>query len=67
LALEFFALLRREIGFQENLAWIALLRDGEHRRGEEKYGGETSGPASHYTTPQRHTQPSGERFPVHRR
>jgi hypothetical protein len=64
LALEFFALLRGEIGFKENFAWIVLLRDGEHRCGEEKYGREPS-PASHYTTLRRHTQPAGESFPVH--
>jgi hypothetical protein len=55
LALEFFALLRGEIGFKENFAWIVLLRDGEHRCGEEKYGRERSRSASHNTMLQRHT------------
>jgi hypothetical protein len=55
LTLEFLALLRGEIGFKENFAWIVLLRDDEHRCGEEKYRGEESGPASHYTTLRRHT------------
>src|SRR5438552_6605888 len=32
LTLEFFALLRGEIGFEENFAWIVLFGDGEHRR-----------------------------------
>jgi hypothetical protein len=55
LALEFFALLRGEIGFKKNFAWIVLLRDGEHRCGEEKYGREPSSPASHNTMLRRHT------------
>jgi hypothetical protein len=55
LALEFFALLRGEIGFEENVAWIVLLCDGEHRCGEEKYGRERSRSASHNTMLRRHT------------
>jgi hypothetical protein len=54
LTLEFLALLRGEIGFEEDFAWIVLLRSDEHRCGEEKYGGEESGPASHYTTLRRY-------------
>ena len=49
LALEFFALLRGQISFEENFAWIVLLRDSEHRCGEEKYGSEPGRPASHDT------------------
>jgi hypothetical protein len=37
LALKFFALLRGEISFEESLASIVLLRDGQDRCGEEKY------------------------------
>jgi hypothetical protein len=55
LALEFFALLRGEISFKENVAWIVLLCDGEHRCGEEQYGHEPSRPASHNTMLRRHT------------
>jgi hypothetical protein len=54
LALEFFALLRREIGFEENFAWIVLLSDRENRCGEEKCGGEPGRPASRYKTLRRH-------------
>ena len=39
----------------------------EYYRGEEEYGDEPSSPASLNTTLRRHTQPAGERFPVHRR
>jgi hypothetical protein len=47
--------LRGEISFEENFAWIVLLRDGEHRCGEEKYGSEPSRPASHETMLGGHT------------
>jgi hypothetical protein len=49
LALKFFALLRREISFEENLTWIVLLRDDENRCGEEKHDREPSCPASQDT------------------
>ena len=51
LALEFFALLRGEISFEENFAWIVLLRESEHRCGKEKCGREPSRPASRDTMP----------------
>jgi hypothetical protein len=55
LLLEFFTLLRGEIGFEENFAWIILLRDGENRCGEEKCSGKPSCPASHDATLGDHT------------
>jgi hypothetical protein len=67
LALEFFALLRREISFEENFTWIVLLRDGEHPCAEEKYSGEQSRPASHDTTLRRHDRPTEGSFLYHRR
>jgi hypothetical protein len=67
LALKFFALLRGEISFEENLTWIVLLRDDEHRCGEEKHGRDASGHASHYTTLRRHDKPTGGSFLYHRR
>jgi hypothetical protein len=47
LLLEFFALLRGEIGFKENFAWIVLLRDGGNRSDEEEYRDEPCWPGSH--------------------
>jgi hypothetical protein len=55
LALKFFALLRGEIGFEKNFAWIVLLRDREERSGEEKYGREPSCSVPLYTTLPRYT------------
>jgi hypothetical protein len=67
LLLELFALLRGEISFEENFAWIVLLRDGEHRCGEEKYGRQASGDASSYTTLRRNDKPTGGSYLYHRR
>jgi hypothetical protein len=64
LALQFFALLCREIRFEENFAWIILLWGADGRRGEEKYQDEPGRGASHDALKQRHVRPAGG-CPVH--
>jgi hypothetical protein len=65
--LEFFALLRREISFKKNLAWIVLLRRKRNYQKKEKQGRKTSRANPPHARTSRGDNQAAGRFSFHRR
>ena len=65
--LQFFALLRRQIGLKKNFARIVLLADKEVARQDKKEEDEQSRTDSPHATMRRHDRPATTSFSLHGR
>src|SRR5438477_10646279 len=65
--LEFFALLRREISFKKNLAWIVLLRRKRNYQNDAKQAGKKSRANQPHARTSRGDNQAAGSLPFHRR